>query len=310
MPPFTLRDTGLTCFLRRFAAGFLILTGWAGWAQELEPGAYSPAPTGLNFFVVGDNYNSGDLSFDPAVPITDASARIHLAAVGYARTFGLAGRLANVGLGLPYARGDLEGLVGGVQQDVHRSAWGDPRLRFAVNLYGTPAMTPKEYASYRPGTIIGTSMIVSVPLGQYDSAKLINVGKNLWAFKPDIGISRAIGRWTLEAAAGVWIFSDNTEFYGGQTRSQDPIGSYQGHITYTFRPRMWLAFDANYYTGGRTTVGGKVNEDLQKNSRMGFTFALPLTKQQSLKFNTSKGARTTVGADFTSYGVAWQVMWR
>jgi hypothetical protein len=56
-------------------------------------------------------------------------------------------------------------------------------------------------------------------------------------------------------------------------------------------------------------VASRVNQDLQKNSRMGFTFALPLTKQQSLKFTTSKGARTTIGADFTSYGVSWQMLW-
>jgi hypothetical protein len=201
-------------------------------------------------------------------------------------------------------------LVAGVPQAAHRSAWADPRLRLAINLYGAPAMTPKEYAAYRPATIIGTSLTVSMPLGQYDSAKLINVGKNLWAFKPDIGIYHALGRWTLEAAAGVWIFTDNTDYNRGQTKSQDPIGSYQGHITYTFRPRMWLAFDANYYTGGTTTVDGRVNQDLQKNSRMGLTFALPITKQQSLKFNASRGARTTIGADFTSYGVAWQTIWR
>ena len=47
----------------------------------------------------------------------------------------------------------------------------------------------------------------------------------------------------------------------------------QVHLTYKFTRTMWLAGDANYFTGGRTTIGGKQNLDLQRNSRIGATFS-------------------------------------
>lgn len=294
----------------RWLFSFGLLASVVAHAQELEPGAYSPSPTGFNIVVLADTYNTGDLAFDPAGPISEASAKIHVGALGYVRTLGVAGRSANLGLILPYMRGDLEGLYLGERQAVYRSGLADPRLRFAINLRGAPAMTPKEFAANRPTTILGASLQVSGPLGQYDPSKLINIGTNRWAFKPEVGYSRVFGRWTLEGAAGVWLFTDNTDFYGGKTKAQDPLGSVQVHAIYTIKPRMWVAFDANYFTGGETSINGGPKTGLQRNSRIGVTFALPVSEKQSLKFTCSRGAVTNIGADFTSIGVAWQYVWR
>src|SRR4249919_2079846 len=143
-------------------------------AQELEPGAYWPIPTGLNIVTVVNSYNWGDLAFDPSAPIDEASARINTTAFSFARAFSLAGRSANAGVVLPIVAGHLEGLYLGEPAAVGRFGQGDLRLRLAVNLYGAPAMTPKAFASYGQRTIVGVSVTVVSPLGQYDSAKLIN----------------------------------------------------------------------------------------------------------------------------------------
>jgi len=278
--------------------------------QELEPGAYSPAPIGLNIAVVAVTYSAGDLAFDPTGPIQNAEAEISATAVGYVRTLAVAGHQANAGLVLAYARGPLEGDVLGEHQQIHRSGLADPRVRFAVNLLGGPALAPKAFATTpQARTTLGASLVVSLPLGQYMPDKLINIGNNRWAFKPELGLRHVIGRWTLEADAGAWLFTDNTNFYNGQTRSQDPIGSFQAHVMYTFKPRCWLAFSSNYYSGGRTAVNGVDSQALQRNSRIGLTLALPLSPRQSLKLGYSRGAFTTLGADFDSYAVAFQNVW-
>ena len=44
--------------------------------QELEPGAYSPSPVGMNIAVVALTYNTGELTFDPSGPIDNARADI------------------------------------------------------------------------------------------------------------------------------------------------------------------------------------------------------------------------------------------
>jgi len=277
--------------------------------QQLDPGAYTPAPIGVNVLILGNTVQGGDVAFAPNLPIEDASATIDISTLGYARAFGLWGRSANLALGLPYVAGHLEGLYLKTFQKVHRSGLGDVQIRLSANLAGAPAMTPREFAAYRPHWVIGASLTTVVPVGQYGNSKLVNIGANRWSFKPEIGITHTAGRWRTEVFVGVWLFTDNHGFYGGLTRRQDPILSTQFHFTRTFRRGLWAAFNANFYTGGRTTVGGSHNLDLQRNSRVGATVAFPLGPAQSLRIAYSRGAYTTIGADFDSLGVSYQYVW-
>ena len=278
-------------------------------AQELEPGAYWPIPTGLNIITVVNSFNWGDLAFDPAAPIDEGSARINTTALSFARAFSLAGRSANAAAVLPIVGGHVEGVYLGQPAEVGRFGQGDPRFRMAVNLYGAPAMTPREFAAFQHKTIVGISVTVAPPLGQYDTAKLINLGTNRWSFKQEVGFSQAHGPWIVEAMAGVWLFTNNTNFFGGRTREQDPIVAMQFHLTYKFRRAMWLAGDANYFTGGRTTIGGRQNLDLQRNSRVGATFSKALNRQSAIRMSVSRGAYTTIGANFTSIAVGYSYAW-
>ena len=278
-------------------------------AQELEPGAYWPIPKGLNIVTALNNINWGDVSFEPAAPIDEASATINTTGFAYARAFALGGRSANASVMLPIIAGHIEGMYLGEFAEVSRFGQGDPRFKLAVNLYGAPAMTPKEFASYEQRGIVGVSLTVAPPLGQYDSAKLINLGTNRWSFKPELGLSRTWGKWVLETMAGVWLFTDNDEFIGGRTRQQDPVFAYQVHMTYKFNRGMWLAADANFYTGGQTTIGGKVNLDLQRNSRVGSTFSKSLARGHAFRLSVSHGAYTTIGAAFTSVAVGYNYAW-
>jgi hypothetical protein len=277
-------------------------------AQELEPGAYWPIPPGVNIVTIVNSFSFGDLAFDPATPIDEASARINTTAVSFTRAFNLAGRSANVGGTLPVVTGHVEGVYLGESAEAERFGQGDPRLRLAINLYGAPSMTPQEFGSYRQRLIIGVSLVVVPPLGQYDSTKLINLGTNRWSFKPEVGVSRTSGQWVVEAMAGVWLFTENTNF-GGRTREQDPVLAAQFHLTYRFTRAMWLAGDANFFTGGRTTIGGKQNLDLQRNSRIGATFSAALDRHQAIRMSVSRGAYTTIGAEFTSIAFGYNYAW-
>ena len=297
--------------MRRLPWTWAILCASAGplVGQELEPGAYSVSPVGVNFLVATYNFNGGDVTFDPALPIESAEATIQSAIFAYVRSVDVWGRSGNVGIVAPYTVGHLEGLYIGEFTEVDRAGFRDPLVRFAVNLYGAPAMDLKGFAAYRQKTNLGVSLLAALPLGKYDPTKLVNLGSNRFSFKPEIGLSRALGKWTLEVYGGVWLFTDNQDFYGGKTREQDPLGSAQLHFLYTIKPRLWIALDANFYAGGRTTVDGRKNLDLQKNSRMGATFSFPVGSRQSLKFAFSRGAYTTIGADFISLLVGYQYLW-
>ena len=147
------------------------------------------------------------------------------------------------------------------------------------------------------------------PLGQYDSAKLINLGNNRWSFKPEVGFSRANGKWVVEGMLGVWLFTNNANFFGGRTREQDPITVAQVHLTYKFKRTMWLAGNANYYTGGQTTIAGRENFDLQHNSRVGATFSTAISRGHAIRMAVSRGAYTTIGANFTAIAFGYNYAW-
>ena len=113
------------------------------------------------------------------------------------------------------------------------------RLRLSVLLRGAPASTPAEIAKAPRRTILGASLTVSAPTGQFFPDKLINLGANRWAFKPEFAVSHPIGeKWLLDAYAGIWLFTANDSFYPGTAlRTQEPMGTFQAHISYNFRAR-------------------------------------------------------------------------
>lgn len=293
-----------------FLALSLALAARDSAAQELEPRSYAAAPTGLNLLVGGYVRSTGEVLPDPSAPISNIEARIDAALVGYARTFDFLGRSSSIAIAAPYVNAHVIGLVSGTTPGhVDRTGLGDTRVRLAVNLYGSPAQSPAEFAREEPHTTFGASITVAMPTGQYDSGRLINIGAHRWAVKPEIGFAYPYGRWVFEGYAGVWIFSDNGNYFGGRLREQDPMHNLQAHISYTFRPRLWLAFDSTWYDGGETSIDGVSRLDRQSNTRLGATLSLPLTARQSLKLGWSNGVSTRIGSDFDTWGVFWTYAW-
>ena len=278
-------------------------------AQEMEPRSYSRAPVGTQFVLLNFVHQSGDVFTDSSLPLRDVKVKLNSGSLAYGRTFGIAGRQASASFLVPYIKGNVSGTVFEDQLKVTRSGLGDIRVRVMINLIGSPALRPKEFAAYKARTVVGASITVIAPTGQYDPRRLVTLSSNRWAFKPEVGVSKPAGKWTLEAAGGAWLFTANNNFFGGSRREQKPLISLQGSLIYTLRPRTWVAVNASYYSGGRTIVNGVVNADRQGNSRVGATVSIPLNQQQSIKVAVAKGVTTRIGGHLNTVAVAWQYTW-
>jgi hypothetical protein len=278
-------------------------------AQEAEPRSYSNTPVGLNFLIAGYVYAEGKMAFDPDLAVADAKFHSNTGVLAYVRSFDLGGQSAKFDVIVPTSSFAAQGLVNGQPREREMSGLGDPRFRVSVNLFGAPALSVKDFASYRQDLIVGVSLQVSAPLGQYDDSKLLNLGNNRWSFRPELGISKAWGPWTFEVAPSVTFFSDNKDFFGGNTFAQAPIYAVQGHVLYTFPSGIWMALDGIYYAGGRTALNGVKSDNEQANTRAGFTLALPMDRHNSLKLSASTGITTRTGSEFSAVGVAWQYRW-
>jgi len=278
-------------------------------AQEAEPRSYSNAPVGLNFLIAGYLYTQGKIAFDPRLSVADAEFQSHTGALAYVRTLDVFGKSAKFDVILPYSSFSANALVDGQPREREMSGLGDPRFRFSINLFGAPALSAKEFANYKQDLIVGVSLQVSAPLGQYDNSKLLNLGNNRWSFRPELGISKTWGRWTAEFAPSVFYFTDNTDFFSGKTFAQAPIYFVRGHLIYNFESGVWASLDGSYIAGGRTTVNGVRGDNEQTNTRVGLTLALPVDRQNSIKLSASTGLSTRTGSEFSAFGVAWPYRW-
>jgi hypothetical protein len=282
-------------------------------AQDLAPRAYLITPVHGNAVILSSGFYNGGLDFNNAVPITGATGTYVVPTFSYYHSFDFLGRSANITFSLPYAVGTFGGDLIGVHHSVYRSGLADSVIRFAVNLKGGPAMTAPEFAKWRQKLILGASLKVSVPTGQYSSTKLVNWGANRWGFKPEFGYSQRFGHWVLDAYGGAWFYTQNHSYYDlpiPVPQSQQPIGSFEGHLSYTLTPRAWVSLDGNYWWGGVTSLNGISNlATRQTSSRVGVTAALPISKSQSIKISYNDGAYIRYGGNYNSVSVAWQFSW-
>jgi Putative MetA-pathway of phenol degradation len=289
-------------------AATIVVPGRSVHAQALEPRSYANTPVGINFVLLGYGYTEGDVGFDASSPIKDAKVHVHAGLLAYARSldvWGLSGKALAV---LPFAEASGSAKVAGQGRDRQVFGLADPLLRVSVNVYGAPALLMADFPTYQQDVIVGVSLQVTAPLGQYDSTKLLNVGTNRWSFKPELGVSKAWGPLILEVIPAITFFTDNNDFFGGKTLEQDPLYSVQGHLIYEFVPAFWAALNATYYAGGRTTIDGEKGQQLE-NVRLGLTAALSLSRHQSIKLYGSTGVYNRTDSDFWAVGIAWQLRW-
>jgi len=300
--------------LTRFAKGWLLSSALltvptAASAQDVEPRAFSNAPTGVNFLIAGYGFTRGGLSFDPAVPVTDPQLRTSSADLAYARELDLWGMSGKFDVIAPYTW--LAGTAKFRDQPVERTVNGldDALLRLSVNFYGAPALTAKEFSTYKQDLIVGASLAVSLPVGQYDQTRVVNLGTNRWSIKPELGVSKALGPLTLEVMPAVTVYTANTNFYNGHTRTQDPIYSVQGHAIYSFGSGIWAAADVTYFAGGSTAINGVADDDLQRNWRAGATLSFPLAARYSVKLYASRGVSARTHDNYDLIGIQLQYRW-
>jgi Putative MetA-pathway of phenol degradation len=278
-------------------------------AQEAEPRSYTNTPVGLNFLIAGYAYSQGKMAFDPELRIADAPFHSNTGAIAYVRSFDFIGQSAKADVIVPYSGFSAHALVQGRPQEREMSGFGDPRFRISVNLLGAPALSVKEFANYKQDLIVGASLQVSAPLGQYDDTKLLNLGNNRWSFRPELGISKAWGRWTLEVAPSVTFFTVNPDFFNGKKFEQAPLYLVRTHLIHNFDSGVWISLDGIYFKGARTAVNGDKGDNEQENVRAGLTLALPIDRQNSVKLNAGSGIYTRTGSQFSTIGIAWQYRW-
>jgi len=277
-------------------------------AQELTPRAYWPSPKGTTIGVLGFAYSTGDVLFDPSIPLYGVDSRLSTYVFAWQRTLSVFDRTATLLLELPYSDGTTHGQFGQIPVKGDYAGRADMSATFAVNLCGAPSMTAEEFLALRanPHPMLGASVKLIAPSGRYSSERILNVGANRWAIRPEIGYMAPLSvKWFVEARGGAWFFGDDEDFVGGY-RKQDPVYSAAVHLIRRFSPGFWVSLDTNYFTGGRQTIDGVRLEDVQRNSKLGATLVKPFKGRHAVKLGYSTGVVTEFGTDFSQFLISYQ----
>ncbi len=277
-------------------------------AQVMEARLYANVPVGTHFAGASYRYSSGEIMVNSAI-IEDLRGDIHIVMAGYLYAFDVAGMTAKFDAALPYMWMNANALLEGDPESRNWNGPADPKFRLTLSFMGAPALTPQEFAGYRQKTIVGASLQVIPPWGKYDPNRLLNIGANRWTFRPEIGVSHAVRKWVLEGYASAFLFTDNKDFSGGNTLTQEHVGIFQFHTIYRFKPRFWAGLNWIYTAGGETKVDGVFRHDFQANNRLGATLAIPVAKHHNIKAIWSSGVTTRIGGDFDNFMVVYLYNW-
>ena len=281
--------------------------------QQLEPRRWAHLPGGVNFVGLGSLYTYGDINFDPALLIEDADVETTGIVLGYIRTFSLAGKSARIDLALPWASGSWEGLLNGQPASVNRQGLADARARLSVNLLGAPALKGKDFVNYRLNnpvtTTVGAAITLQMPTGQYSNEYLINLGNNRWVLRPELGVLHERQNWQFEVNGSVFVYGDNSDFWMGSLREQNPLWLIEGHVVYTFRPGLWAGFSGGFGYGGRSYVNNEQKIDDSRIRYWKLSLGVPINRMQGLNFSFAVARTNTISdANLNRFTMSWSIM--
>lgn len=282
-------------------------------AQDIEPRRWTPLPLGSHVIGGGYVHTFGDILFDPVLQAEDVTIAIDAAALSYVQPLKIGNRLGRLDVLLPYVSAEWTGLLQGVPTQISRTGFSDPRIRFSVNLIGPKALNAQDLMAYyaeRPtNTMLGASISVTLPLGQYAGDRLLNLGQNRFVFRPQVGFVHNWGLWAYEFTASVFLYTDNNDFFNNQKRKQDPTFAAQTHLIKRFKNRMWTSVSAGYGLGGQSIVDSQPNNDERGDFLYSWAFGFPITKKQSAKvFYLHSESVKAIGSDTDSIGFGYSIL--
>ncbi len=283
-------------------------------AQELEPRRWSHLPIGANFGGGGYAHTAADIVFDPVLLLDDVTLEMETFPFKYLRSFELLGKSARFDIWQAYQHAQWSGKLNGVPASTSRSGWSDMSLRLAMNLIGAPPLEGEAFAKYRAETpvetIVGVALVVQVPTGHYIDDRLLNLGSNRYTFRPQIGVVHTRNKWSFESTFATWLYTENDNFFSGNTLQQDPFYTLEGYVDYTFRPGLWAGAGLGYGLGAASKINGIDKNDQRENIGWEASLGIPLSKRVGIKL-AYIGIRRQVpfGGNSDSIAAAMSVLW-
>lgn len=267
------------------------------------------APVDTNFFYFYYMNSDAHASLDSSLPLKGATLDSHVTVLRFARTFSMNGRISAVQLVLPYAK--VDGSIDGTGIGRSLSGTGDIQAIFVTSIYGAPAMSLEQIMESKPQDFLAASFAITAPTGKYDRFRLLNIGKNRWAFKPQLSWGKYFSDGSLLAVnANAQFFTENDEHLGLGSLKQDPLYTIEAHYSRNISRPLWVSLDGYYTFGGETKIGGVKQGNRQETLRLGLSANMNLSLTDAVAINYSQTvSKEEWTPDAKIFSISYSKMW-
>jgi hypothetical protein len=139
---------------------------------------------------------------------------------------------------------------------------GDATLVFALWPYVDRAK--EEY--------LGLATYLTLPTGDYDKNRTVNIGSNVYQTAFQAGYQRKlVNNVNWMSALDVVLAGDNNQFLGNKKLEKDPLYNFQTGLQYVFNPTYSASVGYFYTVGGESTLDGADRGDINKIHRYQLT---------------------------------------
>jgi len=156
---------------------------------------------------------------------------------------------------------------------------------------------------------VGFTPYVTLPLGDYDKGRTLNLGSNRWAFKPELGIVKGIGEKAyLDFVLNGEFYTDNKDFNNGSNivkKEQDPIFGIETHLSYDITKSWYASLDYFYTHGGETKVAGIKQNDVQDSHGLGLSLFWLINSNNQLMIEYRDDFAVKNGLGTNTFGARW-----
>jgi hypothetical protein len=291
---------------------FRLLSGLVIYVFLLSPGALSasgdgprvhgPAPVGANILVFhASSLNDANRSFDPSLVTPNLKFDTSIGIIQYARAMELGGRFVT-----------LTGMLRGGKstrksdkpdQNAESSGLADPTVAASINLVGIPPLSVEEFRVFQPGSVVNLFLAATLPLGEYDSSNLVNLGSNRWAFRVGLPMMYPF-EWipgkltTLELVPNLNFFTENPD----KQLKQDALLTLEGYVTQNVTSKFWVSLGFLYNRGGKTRIKGVQQNGTQKSFSLSASLNYNFSPKWALGFRFGETvAQNEFGLDGSLY---------
>jgi len=290
--------TAATCVM-------LPASGWCGSARD-----YLNAPVDSWFTSYNLSYNSLVTPEDGLDAVTSVRSNVVSQSLVFTRIMDFEGRTGGLSLVLPYR--DLSASSGGATASANGVS--DVGALWQMNIFGGPALSRADFASFVPQTFASFHLFVGTPLGTYDPTSPLNPSANRWSFSPTINFSYTPDEgWTwIETYLGATAFTPNNDYRvaGASSLTQKPLLRLEEHLSRNLTPTFWASLDAYYNAGGETSVDDTPQGNAANTLRLGAGIGARLWAGGDLTVNYERVVAKPAGQpDAQSFRMAIRQFW-